>query len=121
MVIDQADPNSRSVGSFFKNPLLTRDEFNALEMGVRTKGWTEKIPTFPAGDGVKIPAAWLVEKAGYMRGYREGGVGISSNHALALINCNGTTRELLALSEKIRTTVFETFGIALNREPILLQ
>jgi UDP-N-acetylmuramate dehydrogenase len=121
MVIDAADPNSRSVGSFFKNPLLTKIEFDAFEKECRASGISGSIPTFVAGEKVKVPAAWLVENAGFQKGFRQNGVGVSTNHSLALINIDGTTRELLALASKIRSTVFEKFGVRLEREPVVVE
>ena len=70
MVVDTADPNSRSVGSFFMNPVLTRDEYHLLEVRWRDGGTSDSIPTFPAGTNVKIAAAWLVEKSGFRKGFR---------------------------------------------------
>ncbi len=121
MVIDSADPNSRSVGSFFKNPVLSREEFAALENHCRTAGIMNSIPTFPSGDLTKIPAAWLVENAGFSKGYRANGVGISSNHSLALVNHNGTSAELLSMAEKIQAAVKNKFGIQLEREPVVVE
>ena len=69
---------------------------------------------------ITFPAAWLVEKAGFHRGYRKGGAGISANHSLALISCGGTTREILDLAEEIQQSVFKRFGIHLEREPVVV-
>jgi UDP-N-acetylmuramate dehydrogenase len=69
---------------------------------------------------VKIPAAWLVEKAGFHKGYRVGNVGVSQNHSLALVNYGGTTAELLDLAARIQQTVHERFGISLEREPVMV-
>ena len=121
MVLDPSDPNTRSVGSFFKNPLLTEVEVAAFEARVQAKGITSAIPTFPAGQHVKVPAAWLVEHAGFPKGYRKGGAGVSSNHSLALVNCGGTTRELLSLADEIRSNVLEKFGVQLEREPLVVR
>ena len=113
MVLDPADPNTRSAGSFFTNPVLSAATFSDLEM--RWKG----IPSFPADGGVKVPAAWLVEQAGYPKGYRRsgGGAGISTRHALALVNLGGTSADLLALAEEVRAGVEKQFGIRLAYEP----
>jgi UDP-N-acetylmuramate dehydrogenase len=115
MVLDPADPNTRSVGSFFTNPVLSAAAFADLE-----KQWNG-IPSFPAdgGSGVKVPAAWLVERAGYPKGYRKGGggAGISTRHALALVNLGGTSADLLALAEEVRAGVEQQFGIRLAYEP----
>ncbi len=121
MVVDPADPNSKSVGSFFKNPILSKPEFAAFEGRCRENGITGTIPTFPAGYSTKVPAAWLVENAGFNKGYRKGGVGVSANHTLALVNYGGTTKELLALAEEIQSTVARRFGVRLEREPIIVQ
>ncbi len=113
MVLDPADPNTRSVGSFFTNPVLSAAAFAELE-----RRWHP--PSFPAGRGVKVPAAWLVEQAGYRKGYTREGVGLSTNHALALVNRGGTTAQLLALAEEIERAVFEKFGVRLEREAVVV-
>jgi len=116
MVIDPHDPHSRSCGSFFMNPVLAQEEFRSLQHRVNKKD----IPHFPTENGVKIPAAWLVEQAGFHKGYRSGGVGVSANHSLALVNYSGTTKELLALANAIQLKVHETFGVSLEREPVVI-
>lgn len=113
MVLDARDPNTRSVGSFFTNPVLSPAAFAKLEERWRAS----PIPTFQADGGVKVPAAWLVERAGFPKGYRRGGVGISSRHALALVNFGGTSAELLALAESVRDDVEARFGVRLEFEP----
>jgi UDP-N-acetylmuramate dehydrogenase len=120
MVINRADPNSRSVGSFFVNPVLSPHEYHQLEERCKKGGISDSIPVFPALTNVKIPAAWLVEKSGFHKGYRRGGVGISSNHALALVNYSGSTREILDLAAEIQARVFEKFQIRLEREPVVV-
>ncbi len=117
MVLDASDPNTKSVGSFFMNPVLSRKEFEDLQNRWSAFGRSDLVPTFAADQGVKIPAAWLVEKSGFARGFREGGVGISTNHSLALINCGGTSSQLVALAMEIRKKVEEVFGIRLELEP----
>jgi UDP-N-acetylmuramate dehydrogenase len=116
MVLDPADPNTRSVGSFFTNPVLSAAAFADLEQ--RWKG----IPSFPTDGGVKVPAGWLVEQAGFPKGYRGegGGAGISTRHALALVNLGGTSADLLALAEEVREGVERQFGIRLAYEPELV-
>jgi len=113
MVLDPADPNTRSAGSFFTNPVLSAAAFADLR-----KRW-ERIPSFPADGGVKVPAGWLVEQAGFPKGYRSSGsgAGISANHALALVNLGGTSAELLELAEQVRAGVERQFGIRLAYEP----
>ncbi len=110
MVLDPDDRDTWSVGSFFTNPVLGGLPDPAM-------------PHWPAADGtVKIPAAWLIEQAGFRRGYsRGGGVAISSKHTLALTNRGGgTTTALLALAREIRDGVQSRFGIELHPEPVLI-
>jgi UDP-N-acetylmuramate dehydrogenase len=114
MLLDPADPNARSVGSFFLNPVMALDRF--AELHAR---WPE-VPHFPAPDGIKVAAAWLVEQAGFHKGYRHKGAGISAKHALALINCEGTTDDLLELAALIEASVWDRFGIQLEREPVVV-
>jgi len=119
MVLDPNDPNTRSVGSFFTNPVLPAAAFQQLEARWRTTQGEQAspIPTFPADGGVKVPAAWLVERAGFSKGFRRGGAGISSRHALALVNYGGTATELLALAEEVREGVRQCFDVRLEFEP----
>ena len=117
MVLDPADPNARSAGSFFMNPVLSAAAFAELQQRWKTAGGTGAIPSYPAGDVVKVPAAWLVEQAGFPKGSRRGGAAVSARHALALVNLGGTTAELLALAEAIRAGVEGRFGIRLQCEP----
>jgi UDP-N-acetylmuramate dehydrogenase len=113
MVIDSQDPNSRSAGSFFKNPVVDLATFEILRSSFGA------IPSFPFADKVKIPAAWLIENSGFKKGYRLGNAGLSTNHTLALINRgNATASELIALKEAIEAAVKDRFGIALIPEPV---
>jgi UDP-N-acetylmuramate dehydrogenase len=121
MVIDSRDEHTRSVGSFFMNPILSNGEWKTVNERWRATGSTEQIPTFPAGRGIKIPAAWLVEHSGFRKGYRKGGVGISANHALALVNYGGTTAELIGLAMEIQEAVRTRFGIGLEPEPVIVE
>ena len=125
MVIDPADPNRRSVGSFFMNPVVGAAEADRVVAQLVAEGIVTDaaaVPRFPAGAGeVKLSAAWLIERAGLTRGLRAGAVGISSRHTLALVHHGGgTTRELLALADRVRDTVERRFGVRLQREPVLL-
>ncbi|HET6577739.1 MAG TPA: UDP-N-acetylmuramate dehydrogenase [Gemmatimonadales bacterium] len=117
MVLDPADPNTRSAGSFFMNPVVTAAAFAELEARWKSSGRDGRIPAYPAEPGVKLSAAWLVEQAGFAKGYRRGGVGVSGRHALALVNYGGTAAELLALGDAIAGAVAERFGIRLEMEP----
>jgi UDP-N-acetylmuramate dehydrogenase len=107
MVWDEAEPDSRSAGSFFTNPVVPASRA------------VEGCPSWPAGDGmVKLSAAWLVQHAGFGRGTREGRVGTSSKHSLALTTEDGATAaELLAFADRVVATVEDRFGVRLDREP----
>lgn len=120
MVIDPGDPNSRSVGSFFMNPVLSEEEFSKVHVRWHDSGHDDPIPTFPSGTGIKIPAAWLVEKSGFRKGYSVGAVGVSQNHSLALVNRGGTAKELLELAMKIQEAVRQRFGVHLEKEPVVV-
>jgi UDP-N-acetylmuramate dehydrogenase len=110
MVLDPADPDSRSAGSFFTNPIVPAQRA------------VEGCPNWPAGDGrLKLSAAWLVQHAGFGRGTRDGHVGTSSRHSLALTTEPGATAtELLAFADRIVAAVRDTFGVTLEREPTAL-
>jgi UDP-N-acetylmuramate dehydrogenase len=120
MLLVDGDPDCRSAGSFFKNPVISEDLFQkvaACNAGAAP-------PRFPAGPGdkninrVKIPAAWLIEHAGFSKGLALGAAGISSKHTLALINRGGASaNDILALARQISETVAEKFGIQLETEP----
>ncbi len=117
MLLVSGDPDTMSAGSFFRNPIVSAEQHAALARQLHSEP-----PCYPASPGsVKIPAAWLLEQAGFVRGYRMGHVGISSRHTLALIHSgNGTTAELLALRDRIVATVEQRFAIRLEMEPVLL-
>ena len=123
MVIDAHDPDSRSVGSFFVNPVVTRDEFEKIKKRAAPYiAAGEQIPSFAAADGqVKLSAAWLIERAGISRGHVRGNVGTSTKHALAIINRGGgTAREVVELAEEIKSRVLDRFAVALLPEPIFV-
>lgn len=117
MVIDPDDPDTASVGSFFTNPVLAAPAFDALvgRAGALPPHWL-------AGAGrVKVSAAWLIERAGYAKGYGAGRVRISTKHPLALTNRgDATAAELLALAREIRAGVQAAFGVELATEPVLI-
>ncbi len=123
MVVDGADPDSVSAGSFFVNPILDPDRFAELaERAAGHPGADAPPPAWPEPDGrVKTSAAWLIERAGFHRGYGQGRVGISSKHTLALVNRGGaTTAELLVLAREIRDGVRAAFGVTLAPEPVFV-
>jgi UDP-N-acetylmuramate dehydrogenase len=119
MVIDPADPDSVSAGSFFTNPILESEAFAAL---AERAGPGLRPPAWPGPDGrVKTSAAWLIEQAGFHRGFGNGRAGISTKHTLALVNRGGaTTGELMALAREIAAGVRERFGVGLVPEPVLV-
>jgi UDP-N-acetylmuramate dehydrogenase len=119
MVVDPDDPDSVSAGSFFTNPILDADAYAALADRL---GPDLRPPAFPEPDGrIKTSAAWLIERAGFHRGYGNGRVGISTKHTLALVNRGGgTTAELLALAREIAAGVRARFGVQLVPEPVLV-
>ncbi|GIU83028.1 MAG: UDP-N-acetylenolpyruvoylglucosamine reductase [Pyrinomonadaceae bacterium] len=121
MVISDEDINSRSCGSFFKNPIVSLQEYGEVAEKASKLGFRE-VPKYDAGFGkVKIPAAWLVEKAGFQKGYRMGNVGISEKHALAIVNFgNATAKEIIQLKNEIQLRVKEKFGIELMPEPVFV-
>jgi UDP-N-acetylmuramate dehydrogenase len=124
MVIDSTDPDTRSVGSFFVNPVLDGTELAAVEAAARARcGAGTRVPRFDAGDGlVKVPAAWLIEQTGFGKGYSLGdGARISSKHTLALVNSgSASTAGLIALAREIRDGVRDAFGVSLAPEPVLV-
>jgi UDP-N-acetylmuramate dehydrogenase len=120
MVLDPKDPDSRSAGSFFKNPVVTAEQYADVSERALARGLL--VPNYPAlGAQHKISAAWLIEQAGFSRGLTCGRVGVSSKHTLALVNLGGATAsELIALKNRIQTAVHDQFGIDLKPEPVFL-
>ena len=118
MLLVKDDPDCRSAGSFFKNPIVDRYVLNAITAILRCSA--ADVPHWPAEQGrVKLAAAWLLEQAGYHRGFALDAVGISAKHTLALINRGGATfAQLATLRDQIREAVYERFGITLEQEPI---
>ncbi|MEY9215148.1 UDP-N-acetylmuramate dehydrogenase [Thermobifida halotolerans] len=123
MVVDPNDPDSRSAGSFFTNPILSAAEFADFTKRVAALLGPEATPpAYPGEDGrVKTSAAWLIEHAGFPKGYGTGPARISTKHTLALTNRGGaTTADLLALAREVRAGVAEVFGITLVNEPVMV-
>jgi UDP-N-acetylmuramate dehydrogenase len=124
MVLDPADPDSVSAGSFFTNPVLEAEDFSALERRVAERvGPEARVPAWPQVDGrVKTSAAWLIERAGFRRGHgAAAGIAISAKHTLALTNRGaGTTAELVALAREIAAGVRDAFGVDLVPEPVFV-
>jgi len=117
MLLVESDPDCRSAGSFFKNPILTEEEFAQLQ-SIAGVG----VPRYPAPQGkVKTAAAWLIEQAGFSKGYSLGPAGLSTKHTLALINKGGARAEdILRLAHEIQNRVRDRFGIDLTPEPVFI-
>lgn len=117
MVLDAADHDTWSVGSFFTNPVVPVERFDAIRAGV-----DGPVPNYPADGGVKLAAGWLVERAGFGKGYPgEGPCRLSTKHALALTNRGGaSTADVLALARTVRDGVRAAFGVTLVPEPVLV-
>ena len=122
MLLVEGDADCRSAGSFFKNPVVEESTL----AGIAAAAGAEP-PRFPAGVGaenterVKVPAAWLIEHAGFAKGFARGRAAISSRHTLALTNRGGATAaEVIALAGEIGAAVEARFGMRLEREPVLL-
>ncbi|HVR42046.1 MAG TPA: UDP-N-acetylmuramate dehydrogenase [Thermoanaerobaculia bacterium] len=122
MVLDPADADTRSDGSFFMNPIISTEELHTFlrravdgEPSLRA----DRIPSWPTGEGrVKLSAAWLIEQAGFHKGYGAGAVGLSTKHTLAIVNRGGgKATDVLRLVAEIQRTVANRFGIALRPEP----
>jgi UDP-N-acetylmuramate dehydrogenase len=117
MLIVEGDPDCRSAGSFFKNPEVPQPIAEKVRQFASERGVPLRV--FPGEAGlVKLPAAWLIEQAGFGKGFVLGKAGISSKHTLAITNCGGATAaQILALASKIREAVEDRFGVRLEMEP----
>jgi len=120
MLITPGDEDARSAGSFFKNPVLSAEQFEELKR--RAAARSLEIPSYPALDArKKVSAAWLVEHSGFSKGYGQGRVGISRKHALAIVNRgNATAAEIMAFRDEIQGRVEELWGIRLDPEPVFV-
>lgn len=121
MLIVEGDPDSRSAGSFFHNPIVPADQLSRLAAAAGID--PDRVPHYPAGAGkVKIAAAWLLEHSGFPKGYVMGSAGLSSRHSLALINRqSATAADIAVLRDKIRAAVESRFGIYLEMEPVWVE
>lgn len=124
MLLAEGDPDSRSAGSFFKNPVVPSSSI--AELARTANCAVDKVPQYPAGAGydhtvVKISAAWLIELAGFKKGFASGRAALSSKHVLAITNRGGATAsEIVALRDAVIAGVLERTGIRLEQEPVLL-
>ncbi|MEM8929541.1 MAG: UDP-N-acetylmuramate dehydrogenase [Acidobacteriota bacterium] len=124
MVLDPDDPNRRSAGSFFTNPIVAPAVAAAVAEQVRRRNGRRPMPRYPAGPDdprVKLSAAWLIEEAGFSRGWGNGPAGLSTRHTLAIVNRGGATAaDILRVASTIRRGVRDTFGVILEPEPTFL-
>ncbi|MER7115125.1 UDP-N-acetylmuramate dehydrogenase [Saccharomonospora azurea] len=124
MVLDPHDHDTWSAGSFFTNPIVAEDDVADVLARIGDVVGTEAaVPRYPADGGIKLSAAWLIERAGFAKGHAGPGgrVSLSTKHTLALTNRGGaTTADLLALAREVRDGVHERFGVALRPEPLLV-
>jgi len=120
MLAGQGGPDGRSAGSFFKNPVIPSATLPQIALKAECR--SEDVPRYPAGDGrVKLAAAWLVEQAGFHKGFAMGRAAISSRHTLALVNLgDATAAELIALRDAVMRAVQDKFAIQLEQEPVML-
>jgi len=125
MLLEAGDENARSAGSFFVNPTVDDDAWDKIRARIEAANVLapgESIPTYPAGRGrIKLAAGWLIERAGFAKGSGEGPVGLSTKHALALVNRGGATADdILGFARRVRDGVLERFGVRLIPEPVFL-
>jgi len=118
MLLVEGDPDIRSAGSFFKNPILSAEQFAQLQSILPN----EHVPRYPASEGnVKTAAAWLIERAGFKKGYSLGPVGLSTKHTLALVNRGGAKADdVVRLAREIHSRVYAKFGVKLAPEPVFV-
>ena len=120
MLLSPGDEDCRSAGSFFKNPVLSAEQFDALRQ--RAAARNLEVPSHPALEAQrKVSAAWLVEQSGFAKGFQLGPVGLSRKHALAIVNRGGATAaEIVAFKDEIQRRVQESWGIVLEPEPVFV-
>lgn len=121
MVLDPHDRNTRSAGSFFMNPIVGPDALAAVRDAVTAAGIDPAtLPAYPASDGrTKLSAAWLIERAGFARGFTFGRAGLSERHCLAIINRDeASAHDIVQVASLVRRGVRRTFGVTLSPEPV---
>ena len=123
MVLDPDDPNRRSAGSFFLNPVVPAAAADAVAARVKAAGIDPaRMPRYAQPDGTqKLSAAWLIDNAGLKKGHGEGPVGLSTRHTLALVNRGGArAADIVGFAGHVRAVVAERFGVALHPEPVFV-
>jgi len=121
MLVRQGGLDAQSAGSFFKNPIVSKSQFEKVSETAKKMNLGD-VPSFKAdGENVKIPAAWLIEKSGFHKGFQKGNAGLSTKHTLALTNRgDAKATEIIALKDEIQRKVLEVFGIELKTEPVFV-
>jgi UDP-N-acetylmuramate dehydrogenase len=122
MLLVDGDEDCRSAGSFFKNPIVNGKEADRIRAAAQQRVPDKPLPSYPAQRGeVKLAAAWLVEQAGFHKGYSRGPVGISHKHTLAIVNRGGATaRDIIALKDEVQAKVLDVWGVQLQTEPVFV-
>lgn len=122
MLIVEGDEDSRSAGSFFKNPIVSSSEADRIEAVARERAPDKTLPRYAASNGqVKLAAAWLIEQAGFEKGYSRGPVGISRKHTVAIVNRGGATaKDILSLKDEVLKRVMDVWGVQLEPEPVFV-
>jgi UDP-N-acetylmuramate dehydrogenase len=122
MLLVSGDEDCRSAGSFFKNPVVTAAEADRVQALAAQRVPGKALPRYPAQDGkVKLAAAWLVEQAGFSKGYSRGPVGISRKHTLAIVNRGGAkAQDIVALKDEVQKKVLDVWGVQLHPEPVFV-
>lgn len=122
MLIVEGEDDCRSAGSFFKNPIVPNAHYEVIAATAARAGASAAPPRYPAACGhVKLSAAWLIEHAGFPKGYGNGSAGISRRHTLAMVNRGGArASDIIALKDEIQRGVRHTFGVELVPEPVFV-
>ena len=122
MLLVEGDEDCRSAGSFFKNPVVSMAEADRVQALAAQRAPGKVLPKFPAADGhIKLAAAWLVEQAGFYKGYSRGSVGISRKHTLALVNRGGASaNDILGMKDEVVNKVMDIWGVRLQPEPVFI-
>jgi UDP-N-acetylmuramate dehydrogenase len=121
MLLVPGDEDCRSAGSFFKNPIITEERFGELVGRVKELKLSSAPPRFVTPEGIKTSAAWLVEQAGFHKGYGKGAVWISRKHTLAIVNRGAAkAADIIALKDEVQHGVRNKFGIELQPEPVFV-
>ncbi|MCO4770233.1 MAG: UDP-N-acetylmuramate dehydrogenase [Deltaproteobacteria bacterium] len=121
MVLDPEDADARSAGSFFTNPVVDEAAVDAVRAAARARGIDGPVPAWPTAKGIKLAAGWLIDRAGYPPGWGDGPAGLSSKHALAIVNRGGATaRDVVGVATRVRRGVRDAFGVHLIPEPVFV-